>query len=225
MYTGRHCRLLLSVAITELIRSLQRPFLFETWWWSSVNLHAPLHFDGRLSLDHNLARCTILRPTCRLELAATANLCLCLLVRFYETFVYCSCTNLHGSNYKPACLVHHTVTRPAEDIWSSLILKWAAAKITPRRIRKCYRSRVWTSLSGTLLQTLPDLVTPLKEHSLSSRSCPATRLAPSERFGYWYDCTEKQHSAKARTSTLWDASTPKKSSISIQTIVVLFALV
>ena len=29
-----------------------------------------------------------------------------------------------------------------------------------------------------------DLVTPLKGHSLSLRSCPATRSAPSERFGY-----------------------------------------
>ena len=37
------------------------------------------------------------------------------------------------------------------------------------------------SLSGTFLQTLPDLVTPLKGHSLSPRSCPATRSAPSER--------------------------------------------
>ena len=43
-------------------------------------------------------------------------------------------------------------------------------------------------LSGTFLQTLPDLVTPLKGHSLSPRSCPPTRSAPSERFGYWYDC-------------------------------------
>ena len=40
------------------------------------------------------------------------------------------------------------------------------------------------SLSGTFLQTLPDLVTPLKGHSLSPRICPATRSAPSERFGY-----------------------------------------
>ena len=39
-------------------------------------------------------------------------------------------------------------------------------------------------LSGTLLQTLPDLVTPLKGHSLSPRSCPATRSAPSTGFGY-----------------------------------------
>ena len=30
-------------------------------------------------------------------------------------------------------------------------------------------------LSGTFLQTLPDLVTPLKGLSLSPRSCPATR--------------------------------------------------
>ena len=37
-------------------------------------------------------------------------------------------------------------------------------------------------LSGTFLQTLPDLVTPLKGYSLSPRSCPATRSAPSERF-------------------------------------------
>ena len=40
------------------------------------------------------------------------------------------------------------------------------------------------SLSGTLLQILPELVTPLQRYSLSPRSCPATRSAPSERFGY-----------------------------------------
>ena len=39
-------------------------------------------------------------------------------------------------------------------------------------------------LSGTFPQTLPDLVTPLKGHSLSPRSCPPTRSAPSERFEY-----------------------------------------
>ena len=47
---------------------------------------------------------------------------------------------------------------------------------------------VWStlraSLSGIFLQTPPDLVTPLKGHSLSPRSCPATRSASSERFGY-----------------------------------------
>ena len=36
----------------------------------------------------------------------------------------------------------------------------------------------------TLLQTRPQLVTPLKGCSLSSRSCPPTISAPSERFGY-----------------------------------------
>ena len=41
-----------------------------------------------------------------------------------------------------------------------------------------------TSLSGTFLQILPDLVTPLKGHSLSPCSCPPTRSAHSERFGY-----------------------------------------
>ena len=34
------------------------------------------------------------------------------------------------------------------------------------------------SLFGTFLQTLPDLVTPLKGHSLPPRRCPATRSAP-----------------------------------------------
>ena len=45
-------------------------------------------------------------------------------------------------------------------------------------------SKLQASLSGTFLQTLPDLVTPLKGHSLSPCSCPPTRSAPSERFGY-----------------------------------------
>ena len=40
------------------------------------------------------------------------------------------------------------------------------------------------SLSGTFLQTLPELVTPLKGHSVSPCSCPPTRSAPSERFGF-----------------------------------------
>ena len=46
------------------------------------------------------------------------------------------------------------------------------------------RPTLQASLSGTFLQTLPDLVTPLKGHSLSPRSCPPTRSPPSERFGY-----------------------------------------
>ena len=37
------------------------------------------------------------------------------------------------------------------------------------------------SLSGTFLQTLPDLVTPLKGHSLSPRSCPATHAVSALR--------------------------------------------
>ena len=64
-------------------------------------------------------------------------------------------------------------------------------------VNRC-TSSIWAntlqaSLSGTFLHTpciafrhlppnLPDLVTPLKGHSLSPRSCPPTRSAPSERF-------------------------------------------
>ena len=39
-------------------------------------------------------------------------------------------------------------------------------------------------LSGTFLQTLPGLVTPLKGHFLSPHSCLPTQLTPSERFGH-----------------------------------------
>ena len=38
------------------------------------------------------------------------------------------------------------------------------------------------SLSGTFLQALPELVSLLKGHCLSPRSCPPTLSAPSERF-------------------------------------------
>ena len=65
-------------------------------------------------------------------------------------------------------------------------------------------------LSGTFLQTLPDLVTPLKGHSLSPRSCPATRSAASE--------TEN-------SGTTVKKREKKESSVSIQTIVVLSVLV
>ena len=62
--------------------------------------------------------------------------------------------------------------------------------ILPSRCRKamlgvCFVPTLRTSLSGTLLQTLPDLVTLLKGYSLSPRSCPATRSAPSERVLIW----------------------------------------
>ena len=79
-----------------------------------------------------------------------------------------------------------------------------------------------TSLSGTFLQTLPDLLTSLKGHSLSPRSCPPTRSAPSERL--W-----KQPSPRhARKHEAHPPPVKKKrekkrrSSVSIQTILVLF---
>ena len=58
----------------------------------------------------------------------------------------------------------------------------ADAVSAPRKVWVLITPRA--SLSGTLLQTLPDLVTLLKGYSLSPRCCPATRSAPSERFGY-----------------------------------------
>ena len=38
-----------------------------------------------------------------------------------------------------------------------------------------------TSFSGTFLQTRPELITPLKGHSLFLRICPPTLSAPSEK--------------------------------------------
>ena len=46
------------------------------------------------------------------------------------------------------------------------------------------RGTLWAVLSSTFLQTLPDLVTPLKGHFLSPRSCSVMQSAPSERLGY-----------------------------------------
>ena len=57
--------------------------------------------------------------------------------------------------------------------------------VRARCLRQTDRFTLRAPLSGTFLQTLPDLVTPpLKGYSLSPRSCPPTRSAPSERFGY-----------------------------------------
>ena len=57
-------------------------------------------------------------------------------------------------------------------------------------------------LSGTLFQTLPELVTPLKGHSLFPPSCPPTMSAPSERFGYWQDCGSNIVLCWSRDTTL-----------------------
>ena len=46
------------------------------------------------------------------------------------------------------------------------------------------RGTLWALLSSTFLQTLPDLVTPLKGHFLSPRSCSVMRSVPSKRLGY-----------------------------------------
>ena len=56
------------------------------------------------------------------------------------------------------------------------------------------------------LQTLPDLVTPLKGNSLSPRSCPPTRSAPSERFGYW---SNSKHWRKVPESDALSVGTDK----------------
>ena len=79
------------------------------------------------------------------------------------------------------------------------------------------------SPSGTFLQTLPDLVTPLKGHSLSPHSCPPTQSAPSERFGY-YDCGSSLAPKHARKHETHPPRVKKEFRLD-STIVDLFVLV
>ena len=67
------------------------------------------------------------------------------------------------------------------------------------------------SLFGTFLQTLPDLVTPLKGQSLSPHRCPPMLSAPSERFRYYstnktenymalkHECKHEAHLPQVKT--------------------------
>ena len=63
------------------------------------------------------------------------------------------------------------------------ILDWKAPPPPPPRYAMGVCT-LWSSLSGTFLQTLPELVMPLKGHSLSPCSCPPVWPAPCEHFGY-----------------------------------------
>ena len=87
------------------------------------------------------------------------------------------------------------------------------------------RATLRASFSRTFLQTLPNLVTPLKGHSSSPRSCPETRSAPSERFWYCNMTVAPKHTRKHETHPPRVKNERKKSYVSIQTIVVLFVLV
>ena len=76
--------------------------------------------------------------------------------------------------------VNHKQTR--SSLATQRMYKQDTAVLIAEHVREQGQGRRHTraSLSGTFLQTLPDLVTPLKGHSLSPCSCPATRSAPSK---------------------------------------------
>ena len=84
-----------------------------------------------------------------------------------ETLHY-SCS-ISGWSHTPSIAFRHLP--PKEGCRKPVLGVWVGHTLRP-------------SLSGTFLQTMPDLVTPLKGHSLSPRNCPPTRSVPSERFGY-----------------------------------------
>ena len=77
------------------------------------------------------------------------------------------------------CFFHSTSTTTERLARVSLKWWWLT-----RPSRGNNKPTLRAPLSGTAPKTLPDLVTPLKGHSLSPRSCPPTRSASSERFGY-----------------------------------------
>ena len=80
----------------------------------------------------------------------------------------------------PPSKLHTTQTKPS----TVLCVMYHTCCTTQHLTYHTHPTTLRASLSGTFLQILPDLVTPLKGHSLSPRSCPPTRSAHSERFGY-----------------------------------------
>ena len=91
-------------------------------------------------------------------------------------------------NYTLSIAFRHLPPNSARFSYASWGALFISAQLSSDAVSALWR--VWVlitlraPLSGTFLQTLPDLVTSLKGHSLSPRSCPTTRSAPSERFGY-----------------------------------------
>ena len=96
-----------------------------------------------------------------------------------------ACRTKTGSN-----LHDEQHTRPDTQPMNFSSNKWA-----PSLPQVSSRPILQASLSGTFLQTLPELVTSLKRHSLSLRICPLTLSAPSKRY---QDCENKTVSKQAR---------------------------
>ena len=98
-----------------------------------------------------------------------------------------SCSGVAGITWHTWLCSGHSITWHTLLFWcwqryvTYVIMFWSQYYLTRVVMFRC---TLRASLSGTFLQTLPDLVTSLKRHSLFPRSCPPTRSEPSERFGY-----------------------------------------
>ena len=101
--------------------------------------------------------------------------CLCLLLLLMCTTI--SARAAHGKVRPAPALLSADLRFYREELKNSPIHSLRVRKSNPGPTLRA-------SLSGTFLQILPELVTPLKGHSLSPRSCPPTLSAPSERSGY-----------------------------------------
>ena len=85
----------------------------------------------------------------------------------------------------PPWIYSYFPTQPLLLYCFSLCCCTVSNRMSPPQYINNPHSTLWALLSGTFLQTLPDLVTPLKGHSLSLHNCPVTWSAPSKMFGYW----------------------------------------
>ena len=107
-------------------------------------------------------------------------------VRQQQCNGHCLCDSVQARQLKQQLRSAQVTGQWRGNTALTLPLFWRRSTVSPvffGRYPRPVEPTLQAPFSGTFLQTLPDLVTSLNGHSLSPRSCPATRSAPSERFG------------------------------------------
>ena len=106
----------------------------------------------------------------------------------YQKVIRHTDTHTHPHTHTPSIAFRHPAPNSTRFSYATEGIFFISAHLSTDAVSALRNVRVLitlrASLSDTFLQTLKDLVTPLKGHSLSPRSCPPTWSAPSERFGY-----------------------------------------
>ena len=154
--------------------------------------------------------CVCMCVRARARARARARVCVCV----------CVCVCVYGGPV-PGEVAWGPVTclqispKPVHHHW----LSRRSSEIQGTALGKSLRATLRASLSGTFLQTLPDLAAPLKGHSLSPHSCPPTwsaharkheihpprvnKKVPSRFKRFWFYLSwRKQHSNIKQTSDI-----------------------